>query len=32
LDPRTLSHRSYRRQGEVLVEFGQNEPVIRSGV
>lgn len=32
LDPRTLAHRFYLRQGEVLVEFGQEEPVIRSRV
>jgi Uma2 family endonuclease len=28
LDPETLAHRFYRREGEVLVEFAQNEPVV----
>jgi Uma2 family endonuclease len=30
LDPDTLAHRFYRRQGEFLVEFASSEPVIRS--
>ena len=32
LDPETLAHRFYRRQGEILVEFAAGEPVIRSEV
>ena len=30
LDPETLDHRFYRREGELLVEHAQDEPVIRS--
>jgi len=30
LDPEELHHRFYRREGEYLVEFGQDEAVIRS--
>jgi Uma2 family endonuclease len=30
LDPRTFAHRFYSRQEDVLVEFGQEEPMIRS--
>lgn len=32
LDPATLAHRFYRRQGEILVEFAAGESVIRSEV
>ena len=32
LDPQTLAHRFYRREGELLVEFAAREAVIRSGV
>jgi Uma2 family endonuclease len=31
LDPETLAHRFYARQGELLVEFGQDEAIIVSG-
>ena len=30
LDPETLAHRFYRREGELLVEFGHGEEVIRA--
>jgi Uma2 family endonuclease len=30
LDPETLAHRFYRREGEFLVEFAAGEPVIRA--
>lgn len=30
LDPETLAHRFYRREGELLVEFALGEPVIRA--
>jgi hypothetical protein len=30
LDPETLAHRFYARQGELLVEFGQDEAIIAS--
>ena len=30
LDPETLAHRFYRREGELLVEFAAGEPVIRA--
>ncbi len=30
LDPETLAHRFYRREGELLVEFDAGEPVIRA--
>ena len=32
LDPQTLVHRFYRREGELLVELAAGEGVIRSGV
>ncbi|GAG49004.1 unnamed protein product, partial [marine sediment metagenome] len=32
LDPETLAHRFYRREGELLVEYAQGEPVIPSKV
>lgn len=32
LDPATLAHRFYRRQGEILVEFAAGETVIRSEI
>jgi Uma2 family endonuclease len=32
LDPETLAHRFYRREGEILVEFALGEKVIRSEV
>ena len=30
LDPETLAHRFYAREGELLVEFAHNEPVVTS--
>lgn len=32
LDPQTLDHRFYRREGEFLTAFGEDEEVIRSSV
>jgi len=32
LDPKTLAHRFYSRQDNLLLEFGQNEEIIRSRV
>ena len=32
LDPETLAHRFYRREGELLIEFAATEGVVRSTV